>query len=193
LPEALDPEQRYVLYVASAHPPDASGIPDLFTAMLQALRPLERLVVVGGVCSFFDEWLRNGGPADLARGRLILMDDVSDLCLDGLITNAKGFVLPLLADGGSNPKTADALYSGLPLVATTIAMRGYEAFRQMDGVILVDDAVAFAIAMRDILEMRLPHRSPGPALEALLWVNILRPIVQLVATVLAEHTAPRSA
>ena len=77
------------------------------------------------------------------------------LCLDGLIANATGIVLPLREGGGSNLKTAEALYSGLPLVATTVAMRGYETFRNMDGVIVADDAAAFAAGMRQVFEGRL--------------------------------------
>jgi glycosyltransferase involved in cell wall biosynthesis len=185
LPEALSPEQHYVLYVASGHPHNASGVPELFTAILKALRPLERLVVAGSVCDLLGDWLKNGGPAYMANGRLVLLGQVTDLCLDGLIANAAGLVLPLRDGGGSNLKTAEALYSGLPVVATTAAMRGYEAFRGLDGLIVVDGAAAFAAAMRYMLESQSPRRVHGSGLEGLLWVNSLRPIVRLVDEVLS--------
>lgn len=187
LPEALSPDQSYVLYVASAHQPNASGIPDLFTAMLEALRPLERLVVAGGVCRLLGEWLRDGGPAHLARERMILVGDITDWCLDGLIANAAGIVLPLRVGGGSNLKTAEALYSGLPLVATTAALRGYETFRNVDGVIVADDPSEFAAGMRQLFEGRLARRAPGKALDCLLWENTLIPMARLVDETISER------
>jgi hypothetical protein len=186
LPEPLKPDQRYVLYIASAHRPNASGIPDLFSAMLEALRPLERLIVAGGVCHFFGEWLRTGGPVHLARERMILLDGVTDFCLDGLIANAAGIVLPLREGGGSNLKTAEALYSRLPLVATTVALRGYEKFRTIDGIILADHPSAFGAGMRKVLEGRVAHRAPSPALDSLLWESTLLPIVRLVDETLSS-------
>ena len=54
--------------------------------MLTALRPLERLVVAGGVCHLINRWLyERGGPSHLARGRAMLLGEISDFCLDGLI------------------------------------------------------------------------------------------------------------
>lgn len=189
LPGALNPDQSYVLYVASAHRPNASGIPELFMAMLEALRPLERLVVAGGVCHLLGEWLRGGGPAFLSRERMVLLGDVTELCLDGLIANAAGIVLPVREGGGSNLKTAEALYSGLPLVATTVAMRGYETFRNSDGVVMADDCPSFAAGMRQVFEGRLARRVPATALDSLLWENTLVPIVRLVDKTMAERTA----
>jgi len=189
LPDALSPDESYVLYVASGHRPNASGIPDLFMAMLEALRPLERLAVVGGVCHFLTEWLRNGGPAHLARERMMLFGDVTDLCLDGLFANAAGIVLPLREGGGSNLKTAEALYSGLPIVATTVAMRGYDAFHDIEGVIIADEASSFAAGMRQILAGRLARRATTPALDGLLWEHTLSPMIQLIGETISEMAA----
>ena len=184
LPDALDPSLRYVLYVASGHPPNASGIPELFTAMLMALRPLERLVVAGGVCHLLNRWLyEDGGPSQLARGRAVLFGEVSDLCRDGLIANASGIVLPLRKGGGSNLKTAEALDSLLPVVATPTAMRGYEECSGLEGVIVAEDAAAFAAGMRRAFDDPPPRRQPGPALDRLLWDSTLRSIVDLVREV----------
>jgi Glycosyl transferases group 1/Glycosyl transferase 4-like domain len=191
LPEALNPDLNYVLYVASAHRPNASGIPDLVLAILEALRPLERFVVAGGVCPFFEAWLRSDGPADLARERLILLGGVTDFCLDALLANAAGIVLPLREGGGSNLKTGEALYSRLPLVATSVAMRGYEIFRDMHGVIIANDPDIFAAGLRKVMDGEASKRPPDPTLDKLLWDNTLLPIVRLVeATVPARkcHT-----
>jgi glycosyltransferase involved in cell wall biosynthesis len=193
LPEALRPDLSYVLYVASAHRPNASGIPDLLMAMLEALRPLERLVVAGGVCHIVGEWLRAGGPAHLARERMVMLGEVTDMCLDGLIANAAGIVLPLREGGGSNLKTAEALYSGLPLVATTVAMRGYESFRNMDGIIIADDSCAFAAGMRQVFSGRLTKRVPGIGIDCLLWENTLLPIVRLVGETASKRVEPANA
>ncbi len=186
LPEALARETRFLLFVASAHPPNASGVPDLFMATLETLRPLERLVVAGGVCHLLHDWLREG-PMHFARGRLMLMGELSDFCLDGLFANASGIVLPLRDGGGSNLKTAEALYSGLPMVATSTAMRGFEDYVGDPGVLIADDPADFAAAVRRILDAPPPCRMPGPRLDRLLWDTTLRPLVTLVDEVLAEH------
>jgi glycosyltransferase involved in cell wall biosynthesis len=190
LPDALDPSLCYVLYVASAHPPNASGIPDLFTAMLTALRPLERLVVAGGVCQLINRWFyERGGPSHLARGRAVLFGEISDFCLDGLIANASGIVLPLRKGGGSNLKTAEALDSLLPVVVTPTAMRGYEEYSGLEGVIVAEDAAAFAAGLRRVFDDPPPRRQPGPALDRLLWDSTLRPIVDLVREVVGTSNA----
>lgn len=187
LPDRISETQTYVLYVASAHRPNASGIPDLFLAMMESLRPEERLVVAGGVCSLLTEWLNNGGPAHLARERLELLGDVSDFCLDGLIANAAGIVLPVNDGGGSNLKTAEALYSGLPLVATTTAMRGYESYQNMPGVLVADDPAEFAALMRKILDGSVPRRTPSGELDSLLWEHTLAPLVTVVNETVSQH------
>jgi glycosyltransferase involved in cell wall biosynthesis len=186
IPEALAREHRFLLFVASAHPPNASGVPDLFMALLTVLRPLERLVVAGGVCHLLREWLQ-GGPTHLARGRLILMGELSDFCLDGLFANAAAIVLPLRDGGGSNLKTAEALYSRLPMVATSTAMRGFEDYVGDPGVVVTDEPSAFAAAVRDVLDTPPPSRMPGPRLDRLLWDSTLCPLVAMVDEVLDER------
>jgi hypothetical protein len=115
----------------------------------------------------------------------VLLPEITDFCLDGLITNAAGIVLPLRKGGGSNLKTAEALDSLLPLVATPTAMRGYEDYAPLEGVLVAADADAFAKGMRRIFDGPEVRRVRSPALDKLLWESTLRPIVDLVHEVLA--------
>jgi hypothetical protein len=111
---------------------------------------------------------------------MVLLGEVTDLCLDGLIANAAGIVLPLREGSGSNLKTGEALYSRLPLVATTVAMRGYEEFRNKGGVLMADNPSDFAAGIRRIFEGGLKRSALGTSLDSLLWENTLLPIVRLV-------------
>jgi glycosyltransferase involved in cell wall biosynthesis len=113
-----------------------------------------------------------------------LLPNVSDLCLDGLIANASGIVLPLRKGGGSNLKTAEALDSLLPVVATPTAMRGYEEYADLEGVIVAEDSAAFAAGMRRVFDDPPRRRQRDPALDRLLWDMTLRPIVDLVREIL---------
>ena len=88
--------------------------------------------------------------------------------------------------GGSNLKTAEALYSGLPIVVTTAAMRGYGTFIEEPGVLVADDPSTFAAGMRQMFEGRLARRTAGSTLDNLLWTNTLSPMVKLVDDVLTQ-------
>lgn len=186
LPAPLRPEHRYLLYIGSAHPPNLTGFRRVMPHVLEALRPDERIVAAGGVAHLISTWLHEDGPVHLARDRLVLLPDVTDLALDALIHNASGLVLPMDSGGGSNLKTAEALHSGLPMVATKIAMRGYEAFADMDGVLIAESPQDCRAAIRRVFDDPPPRRLPSPRLDSLLWSNTLRPMVDLVAELAAE-------
>ena len=57
LPDALKHWWRYLLFVASAHPPNGAGFAELVIGGLVG-GPNERIVVVGGVCNMIAELLR---------------------------------------------------------------------------------------------------------------------------------------
>jgi glycosyltransferase involved in cell wall biosynthesis len=186
LPVPLRSKHRYLLYVGSAHPPNLTGFRRVMPHVLEALRPDERIVAAGGVAHLIYSWLYREGPAHLARDRLVLLPDVTDLALDALIHNASGIVLPMDSGGGSNLKTAEALHSGLPMVATRTAMRGYEAFTDMDGVLIAESPQEFSTAIRRVFDDPPRRREPSPRLDSLLWSHTLRPLVELVAELAAE-------
>jgi glycosyltransferase involved in cell wall biosynthesis len=185
LPEPLKPRQHYLLFVGSAHPPNAAGFLTMAMPSLPRLRSNERIVLAGGVCELIASRLAERGPNPLVRDRMVFLGQVSGLALDCLICNASGILLPITYGGGSNLKTAEALSSGLPIVGTTIAFRGFEEYRKLPQVTIADTPEEFALAVQHTL-----HSGIGPCQQSMVtelyWENTLQPIVGLVNS-LASH------
>lgn len=179
LPEPLEPWHRFLLFVGSAHPPNAAGFWQMVIPALHVLRTDERIVVCGGVSNLIQSRIDREGPAYLARDRLVLLGPVSNLTLDCLLCNARGILLPITYGGGSNLKTAEALISGLPIVSTSQALRGFGDYVDHPAITMADNPAMFASGIRHVLDGDRGLVSAA-ALPSLLWENTLQPIVDLV-------------
>lgn len=179
LPTPLEPTQRYLMFVGSAHPPNLRGFWDMVIPALPVLRSGDRIVVAGGVAELIARRIAEQGPHYLTRDRLVLLGPVDNLTLDCLLCNAAGILLPITYGGGSNLKTAEALLSCLPIVATEAAFRGYGALADRPGVLIARTTDAFGAAMRRVLRGEVPSPTPDPALSSLLWDQTLQPLVTM--------------
>lgn len=122
----LEKRDNFAIFIGSAYPPNFEGFRTLLGDDLYFLPPNFRILCVGGVANLIREWAENSTLATHLIGRLEFREDVTDLELTDLISRAKFFILPISTGSGSNLKTAEALASGKPLVATSKAMRGFE-------------------------------------------------------------------
>ena len=106
-------------------------------------------------------------------------------CLEGLLDGAKTIVLPLTQGGGTNLKTAEALWSGKYVVATTVAMRGFESFIDANGVFVANDAPAFKQALRTA--MSLPplalSKEEIDSRRSVLWGTCLNSLDQMMKSI----------
>jgi hypothetical protein len=184
LPWPLMPHQPYGLVVGSSHPPNISGFMDLIAPALPELGLHHRIVLAGGAGGGVAQALEAKGLMRLAEGRLILLGPVDEFCLDCVIANAHVLLLPIQYGGGSNVKTAEALLSGRPMVATAAAMRGFNEFLDVPGVTVVKDedgATGFADLLRSMLNSPFEHiRADHPSLSRLLWEATIAPLVELI-------------
>jgi len=179
---------RYALYCASAHPPNVTGFFDLFSGGFGSLKPEEKLVIAGGAGPSIAGDLRVHQSAKLAE-KIIVAGMVSQPCLEGLLTTAHCMVLPLTQGGGTNLKTAEALWSGKHVVATSIAMRGFEKFMGSSGVQVADCPAAFKRALRLAMNSA-PHRLSAEeilARRSVLWENCLSPLNALINDLTPIH------
>lgn len=153
--------QPFALYVASAHPPNVSGFCESFGECLAALSPVQKVVLAGSVTEHIlsSSWFSNWGP--LNARRVHAAGVLSDAALSALRDMAHTFVLPMTSGGGSNLKTAEALYSGRHVIATPHAMRGFETMTDLPGVVVAVPGVRFAQAVAASLAQ------PQPAASAL--------------------------
>lgn len=191
LPDALRYWWRYLLFVASAHPPNGAGFAELVIEGLTSMRPDERIVVAGSVCNIIAEHPRIKNAGATATDHLVLFGQVSSSVLDCLLENAAGMLLPITYGGGSNLKTAEALLAGHPIIATAKAFRGCEAFADMPGVIIAETEGAFSAAIRRVLSGEVPSLPMDERLGSLVWNQTLRPIIDLVEEV-AVRRPPQS-
>ena len=104
----------FALFVGSAYPPNIYGFWQMFTPSMAFLAPDERVLVAGGIGGvlFHDpasrEWER------INTSRIVLAGQVTEGDLAALLVLASCVVLPITIGGGSNIKTAEAIFSGRP-------------------------------------------------------------------------------
>jgi glycosyltransferase involved in cell wall biosynthesis len=179
LPAPLEPWHRFLLFVGSAYPPNATGFWDIVIPALSALRSNQRIVVAGSVSHLVQsraDWLDRG---HMGRDRLVVLGQVSELALSCLLGNATGIILPITYGGGSNLKTAEALASGLPIVGTSMAFRGFGEYARWPNVTIADEPAAFAAGIRGLFDAS-SVKPAGPVPKELLWDSTLQPIISLV-------------
>jgi len=165
----------FALFVSSAHPPNARGLLDLAEGLIF---PLPGLVVVCGGVSVLLEAHRRTVPL-IRDARMLGIVDPS--VLDALLLRASVILLPKTRGGGSNLKTAEALLTGRPLVATTQAFVGFEPWVKAPNVTVEDDPGSFW--------KHVARHLTGPAATAvpdeghcdqLLWPACVAPLIAAV-------------
>jgi hypothetical protein len=172
---------RYALFCASAHPPNMTGFFELFGGGFGSLKPDEKLVVAGGASYAIAGDPRVHRSAKLAE-KTTTAGMVSQPCLEGLLDQASCIVLPITQGSGTNLKTAEALWSGKHIVATTVAMRGFERFMNAPGVHLGDEPASFKRALRRAMSAAPITLSQDDlsARQSVLWQNCLASLISAI-------------
>jgi len=174
---------KYALYCASGHPPNIVGFYEMFDRGVGCLSPEERVVVVGSAGNGIRGNSRFGSVPALSR-HFVDAGEVDEETLQGLIHCAHALILPITQGGGTNLKTAEALWSGRHVVATPQAMRGFESFIGHSGVVVCNDDIAFRHGVRE--RMAAPPlnlaASDRNSRRSVLWPSTLRPIVDKLNT-----------
>lgn len=181
----------YALFVSSAHPPNAHGLVDLAAGV--SGHPVRHGEII--VCGRVGTLVRNAANFERAGrvlGRARFLGWVDDACLGALYGSAGAVILPKAYSGGSNLKTAEALASGRPVVATRRAFEGFEAFMDLPGVTITDDPDLFWRAVDDHLASPVggATRTPGQ-MSGLLWEECLKPMVRAAEEVVHDRARAR--
>ncbi|PLR18848.1 hypothetical protein SGCZBJ_24745 [Caulobacter zeae] len=144
--------RKYLLFVGSAYPPNIEGFLHLLLKNGLFFFPPEKSVAIcGGVShGIFGNGVYQAQIHANSR-RCQFFADVSDGELEALKRGSHAVILPIQFGGGSNLKTAEALASGRWVVATSIAMRGFERFANAPGVLVADTPDAFRDAIVKVL------------------------------------------
>ena len=178
------PKVPWILYVASAHPPNFTGFVHCVGDSLACIPPNAKLVLAGGVTEHIYHVLNKTRRNSLNLSRLELLFTLSDEDLAAVKTLAHAFLLPIQHGGGSNIKTAEALYSGKYVIGSPAAFRGYSKWTHLPEVTQAHSPTEFQQAMRSILLK--PALNPGPISDTdlradLRWDHCLSPVPQALA------------
>jgi hypothetical protein len=184
--------KRFALFVGSAYPPNAVGFWDMMGPSLAFLPPDERVLAVGGVCKLLVEHPTYLQWEGVNAARLETAGVQSEDALGVLLTLASCILLPITFGGGSNIKTAEAIFANRPVIGTTHSLRGYEFARRLPHVHCTDDPVEFRRLVRLALDERLPapQAADDPALRAsVLWRHTLAGVPAAIASLRAPAGA----
>jgi glycosyltransferase involved in cell wall biosynthesis len=173
---------RTAVFVASAHPPNLHGFRTLIDG-IGFLGFQERIVIAGGVSDMLKDLAKKTSDIQLAtlRNRVLFVGRLSETKLQGLIAAADAVILPVLEGGGSNLKTAEAITSGKPIIATTHAFRSYDDFMSFPNTYIADEPVAFQAAIKKALSSKYVARDQEQTEKArqVLWDACLKPLEEL--------------
>lgn len=172
----------YALYCASAHPPNMTGFFEMLDGVFGSLKPNEKLIVAGGAGMAIASDVRLDQSSKLAE-KVVVAGVVSQPCLEGLLDGANCIILPLTQGGGTNLKTAEAIWSDKHIVATSVAMRGFERFIDVNGVHLADDPGTFKRALRKAMasEPLILSEDDLADRRTVLWDACLDPLMKFVS------------
>jgi glycosyltransferase involved in cell wall biosynthesis len=174
----LPADTPYALFVSSAHPPNAAGLVDLAAGVTgQPIQDGE--ILICGRVGPLVRGAKNFKKACRILGHARFLGWVDDPLLGTLYADARTVILPKMYSGGSNLKTAEALASGRPVVATRRAFEGFESFIDLPDIFIEDDPNSFWSAVND----RFADRSSAPVrssemMSGLLWHECLTPMVR---------------
>jgi glycosyltransferase involved in cell wall biosynthesis len=187
----LPASSPYALFVSSAHPPNARGIVDLAAgASGHPLRHGEIMVCgkVGGLMEAAPQFRK----ATKILGRCRFLGWVDDVALNALYRNARVVILPKMYSGGSNLKTAEAIVSGRPIVATKLAFEGFEPWIGLNGVAIADDPDEFwRLVDSYLMNEHVEQPRLRETVEGLLWKNCLEPMIRAAEAARAHGTRIR--
>ena len=176
----------YALFVSSAHPPNARGIVDFAAgASGHPLRHGE--IMVCGKVGTLMEAAPQFGKATKILGRCRFLGWVDDVALNALYRNARVVILPKMYSGGSNLKTAEAIVSGRPIVATKLAFEGFEQWIDLHGVAIADDPDEFwRLVDSYLMNEHVEQPRLQETVEGLLWKNCLKPMIRAAESACAR-------
>ncbi|MDE7255883.1 MAG: glycosyltransferase, partial [Helicobacter sp.] len=188
--------RSFALFVGSAHAPNALGFWDMLSHNLSYLRPEQFIVVVGSVGRILHQYApeKDSILHLLNEQKIKILGEVSRDVLIALLARANVILLPLTLGGGSNLKTAEAIVANRPVVATSLAIRGFEFARNLTNFAIADTQEQFIAALQAAFAKTQP---PLPKDEQnlrhnLYWGLTLAPLAPLVASldVPSEPAAP---
>ena len=145
-PAPMGPGGEDIVIVASNNTANVESL-IWFLREVAPIIPGVKVIIAGNV----DAGLRAQAPEEFSHYRQWFVGRVDDP--GRIYARARLVLLPTTSGHGLSIKTIEAFSSGLPIVATSHALRGLGAEAHMlEGVRVADEAEAFARAIREVLQ-----------------------------------------
>jgi len=124
--------------------------------------------------------------------RLQILGELSDVDLAAIKFLAHAFLLPIEQGGGSNIKTAEALFSGAYVIATPAALRGFEQLMPLPEVFVAHSPEEFQTAIQEVLCKPVsPIQNMKPVLGSprygLQWSQCLAVMPKTIQALMAQR------
>ncbi len=173
---------KSILFTGSAHPPNWSGFLTMMGGRLGFLPITSKLMVVGDIGSALEYVLHQRDPVYSSSFWLRAHNckRLSDEDLSALLKLCDTIILPITEGGGSNLKTAEAIFACKKIVASDHAMRGYDEFRSFPNLFIENDPTAFKSRLREVLGSDAPVLTKGQRQQThdVLWKSRTKPLKQ---------------
>tara|TARA_B100000378_G_scaffold278674_1_gene282834 strand:- start:14090 stop:15301 length:1212 start_codon:yes stop_codon:yes gene_type:complete len=170
--------KKNIVFVGSWHQPNWQGFLDNVSTGLGFLPHDTKIIVVGGIVGLIEQYFADKSIVDRVcfMQRTLLLGKVSEEMLGAVLVLADEIILPISSGGGSNLKTAEAILSKKPTVATLYAMRGYDAYMKLPNMHTAKNRKDFQGKMLSSLNNeRVNHYSKAETQlsQRVAWVNVL--------------------
>ena len=177
--------RKYILFVGSAYPPNALGFWEMVGNSLAWLPPEYIVLSVGGVSKILQDYQKQDSAIFdyVSLDRLKRVGFVSEKLLSSLLYNATVIILPITVGGGSNLKTAEAIASLRPVVATSKACRGFDFTDKLSNFKIRDDRASFIEAIQGFLGKKVDLsllESEKRLRMTVNWENTLEPLKKFI-------------
>lgn len=171
----LNLPNKYILYTGSDWPPNVLGLYENLKYGFGSLTPDQKLVIVGNVCDGIKRDIRFKSIANFYE-RSLFLGKVDEETMAILLDRAHAIAIPIIEGGGTNLKTAEALWSGKYIIATPHSFRGFEEFMNSEGVFISKDDEEFRRNLRYAMSMPTLNISASERhlRESVLWDNTLK-------------------
>ena len=141
--------KKLAVFIASGHPPNWQGFTEMIGSDTNFLPSGHKIALVGGVADYFANSIPQKN-SQFWKG-IELIGRLDDSLLAGLIAESDLILLPITQGGGSNLKTAEAILSGKPIMATSYAFRSFEDYMNLSTLELADSKEEFKEGIRATL------------------------------------------
>jgi glycosyltransferase involved in cell wall biosynthesis len=179
--------RKYTLFVGSAYPPNAQGFWKLFGDSMAFLPPEHIIVVAGGVSKILEPYMPESAKlfANVNMNRIKLFGFISEDLLAVLVNMASSIILPIDVGGGSNLKTAEAIASNRPVVATSKACRGFNFTENLSNFLITDNPLEFKKSvlhfLADNFSINQISVNEKDLRETVYWENTLASLTEFIS------------